>query len=333
MIKFGIVGIGLRGRLFAETIVQNSYAELVAMCDSNEQSLQYAAEHDGVKAYKDIKQMMSETKLDAIVVATPDFLHKLPVMLAAKKGVHVMVEKPFSTRVEEAEDMYEAVKRSGIKCMVAFENRWNPPFVTVSERVHRGELGSIVAMSSRLNDTIYVPTKMLKWSQGTSPGWFLLSHSIDMACYLKQTQPVKVYAVGTKKKLVAMGIDTYDSIQTVVTFADNTSAVFTSSWVLPESMPMIVDFKFEIIGEEGAIYVDMHDQMVHQAGDVYRHVPTVSTSINGRLLAPPNHMLDAFVDNIRLNTDPLAGPEDGLINTKLVNAIHRSIESGDHVEI
>lgn len=334
MIKFGVVGIGLRGRLFADTIVQNPYANLVAICDSNEQSLRHAiTRYKDVKTYQDAQQMMNEEALDAVVVATPDFLHKLPVMLAAERDIHVMVEKPFSTRVEEAEEMAEAVKQSGIKCMVAFENRWNPPFVNVSERIHRGDLGRIVAMNSRLNDTIYVPTKMLKWSNHTSPGWFLLSHSIDLACYWKQAQPVTVYAVGTKQKLVAMGMDTYDSIQAMVTFADQTSATFTSSWILPESLPMMVDFKFEIIGEEGALYVDLHDQMVQQAGAVYEHVPTVGTSINGRLLAPPNHMLDAFIDNIRLNTEPLAGPKDGLINTKLVDAIHRSVESGDHVKI
>jgi predicted dehydrogenase len=328
MIKFGIVGMGLRGKLFADTIEQNRYAKLVAISDLSEDSLKYGAERYGVQGYTDVAAMIRDADLDAIVVATPDYLHKEPVMLAAAKGLHMMVEKPFSTSVSEAEEMYAAVKRAGVKCMVAFENRWSAPFVNVSQAVRNGEIGSIININSRLNDTIYVPTKMLKWSRGSSPGWFLLAHSTDMACYLKGVKPVKVYAAGTKKKLVSMGIDTYDSIQTVVTFEDDTNASFTTSWILPESMPLIVDFKYEIIGEDGAFYIDLHDQMVHQAGAVYKHVPTLGTPVNGLLLGPPSHMLNAFIDNVRLDTEPLAGPDDGLLNTRLVDAIHRSIELG-----
>lgn len=328
MIKFGIVGMGLRGKLFADTIEQNRYAKLVAISDLSEDSLKYGKERYGVQGYTDVAAMIRDADLDAIVVATPDYLHKEPVMLAAAKGLHMMVEKPFSTSVSEAEEMYAAVKHAGVKCMVAFENRWSAPFVNVSQAVRNGEIGSIVNINSRLNDTIYVPTKMLKWSRGSSPGWFLLAHSTDMACYLKGVKPVKVYAAGTKKKLVSMGIDTYDSIHTVVTFEDDTNASFTTSWILPESMPLIVDFKYEIIGEDGAFYIDLHDQMVHQAGAVYKHVPTLGTPVNGLLLGPPSHMLNAFIDNVRLDTEPLAGPDDGLLNTRLVDAIHRSIELG-----
>ncbi|GIP32242.1 Gfo/Idh/MocA family protein [Paenibacillus sp. J2TS4] len=334
MIKIGIVGMGLRGKLFADTIGQNRYAELAAVSDLNEQSLKHSVDCYQVKGYTDVEQMIREADLDALVVATPDFLHKQPVMLAAARGLHILVEKPFSTSVEEAQGMYDAVQNAGVKCLVAFENRWSAPFIAVSEAVRRGEIGSILTMNSRLNDTIFVPTKMLKWSKGSSPGWFLLAHSTDMACYLKAgVRPVRVYAVGTKQKLLSMGIDTYDSIQTVVTFADGTNATFTTSWILPESMPLIVDFKYEIIGEDGAFYIDLHDQMVHQAGQAFKHVPTLGTPVNGMLLGPPSHMLNAFIDNIRMDTEPLAGPEDGLLNTKLVHAIHRSIELGTPLDL
>jgi predicted dehydrogenase len=127
-------------------------------------------------------------------------------MLAAQKGIHIMVEKPFSTLVEESEEMLAAVKSAGVKCLVAFENRWNTPFVAVKEAVQNGEIGKIITVNSRLNDTIYVPTKMLKWSKGSTPGWFLLPHATDIALWVKESKPVRAYAVGTKKKLVSMGI-------------------------------------------------------------------------------------------------------------------------------
>ncbi|NWQ41935.1 Gfo/Idh/MocA family oxidoreductase [Bacillus sp. EB106-08-02-XG196] len=328
MIKFGIVGMGIRGSLFADTIMQNPYSELVAVSEINEEGLAKAKDKYRASGYKDVEEMIQNEVLDALVISTPDFLHYKPVMLAAKKGIHIMVEKPFSTSIEETEEMYQAVKEAGIKCLIAFENRWNSPFVAVKEAIENGEIGNIVTMNARLNDTIFVPTQMLKWSKNSSPGWFLFPHATDIACWLNEKRPVQVFAVGTKKKLVSLGIDTYDSIQTIVTFEDQTHATFTTSWILPESMPLIYDFKYEIIGENGALYVDLADQMVRKAVTDYKHVHTLGTPINGLLTSAPSYMLNSFVDNIRLDTTPVATEEDGLLNTRLVHAIHKSIETG-----
>ncbi|MDI4648162.1 Gfo/Idh/MocA family protein [Cohnella hashimotonis] len=328
-IRFGIVGMGIRGSLFADTLLQNPFAELVAVSDAFAATLDKSKARYNVPGYADVREMIAGEQLDALVIATPDFLHKEPVMLAAAHGLHFMVEKPFSTSVEEAEEMREAVDRAGVTCMVAFENRWNTPFVAVKEAVERGEIGDILTINARLNDTIFVPTQMLKWSKGSSPGWFLLPHATDIALWLKKTAtPVSVYAVGTKKKLVGMGIDTYDSIQSVVSFDDGTHATFTTSWVLPESMPLIYDFKYEIIGDDGALYVDLSDQMVRKAGGVYSHMHTLGTPINGQFTSAPSFMLNAFVDHVRLGTKPESGAAAGLLNTKLVHAIHRSVLSG-----
>ena len=328
MIRVGIVGMGIRGQLFAQTVQQNNYAKLQAISDAYEPALTAGCERFGVKGYPQAEQMLEHEQLDILVVATPDYLHKAPVLAAIDKGVHIFVEKPFSTSIEEAEEMYAAVEASGVKCMVAFENRWNSPFVAVQEAISRGEIGRVLTMNSRLNDTIYVPTKMLKWSQGSSPGWFLLPHSIDLALWFKGVKPVQVFATGSKDKLVSMGIDTYDSIQAIVTFEDQTHATFTTSWILPESMPMIYDFKYEIIGTDGALYVDLADQMVRHAASTYSHKHTMGTPINGQLTAAPNYMLSAFIDNVRLDTEPLANAADGLLNTRVVAAIHRSIVTG-----
>ncbi|MGI2292996.1 Gfo/Idh/MocA family protein [Paenibacillus sp. GXUN7292] len=333
MIKVGVVGMGIRGQLYAQTVQQNNYAKLQAVSDAYEPSLAAACERFGAKGYSHIEHMLEQEQLDVLIVATPDYLHKAPVLAAASKGVHILVEKPFSTSLEEAEIMYSAVQKSGIKCMVAFENRWNSPFVAVQEAIRQGEIGRVLTMNSRLNDTIYVPTKMLKWSQGSSPGWFLLPHSIDLALWFKGVKPVKVFAAGSKGKLAGMGIDTYDSIQAIISFEDGTHSSFTTSWVLPESMPMIYDFKYEIIGSDGALYVDLADQMVRQASSSYRHMHTLGTSINGQLGAAPNYMLNAFIDNVRLDTEPLASSADGLLNTRVVAAIHQSIKSGISIHI
>lgn len=327
-IRFGIVGMGTRGRIFADTVGQNPYATLTAIADSSAEKLQAAEQAYDAHAYTRFEDMLDREELDAVVVATPDFLHKEPVMLATERGCHILVEKPFATSARDAEEMHSAISASGITCMVAFENRWNAPFVAAKEAIASGELGRIIAMNSSLNDTIYVPMRMLLWASRSSPGWFLLPHSVDIACWLKEASPTQVFAVGTHKKLVAMGLDTYDSIQATITFEDDASGTFTSSWVLPEAMPSIYGFRYEIIGEDGALYVDLPGETLRKATGHFEHVPVLGMPIHGRLKAPPSLMLHDFIDNVRLGTEPLATSYDGLLNTRLVELIHKSIEMG-----
>lgn len=329
MINVGIIGMGTRGQMYAETVEQSNKATVAAVSDVNDGFLEKTKNHFNANGYTDYKDMFEQENLDAVIVATPDFLHKEPVILAAKKGIHIMVEKPFSTDMEEAEEMAEAIRQNNVKCLVGFENRWNSPFVAAKNAVGNGELGELNTMNSRLNDSIFVPTKMLKWAANSTPGWFLLSHSIDIACWLKEKKPTSVFAVGTRKKLVSMGIDTYDSIQATLTFPDNTHATFTSSWILPESIPLLYDFKYEIIGENGSLNLDLHDQMVKKTTANYEHVPTLGMPIDGRLTAAPSQMLFSFINNISDNTQPTANEEDGLLNAKILNALHKSVETGN----
>ena len=97
MIRIGIIGMGIRGKLFAQTIAQNDYAEVAAVSDPNAATLKEVTEGFHVKGYERYQDMIDETRLDAVIVATPDFLHKASVLYAASRGLNLMVEKPFST--------------------------------------------------------------------------------------------------------------------------------------------------------------------------------------------------------------------------------------------
>lgn len=329
MIKFGIIGMGIRGSMYSNFIFQSPYATLEAICEVNKNTLNKAIKKYNVTGYSNFKDMIDNCNLDAVIVTTPDFLHKDAVIYAASHKLHVMVEKPFSTSVKECEEMMEVVNKNNVKCMVAFENRWSIPFISAKNAIDSGEIGNIIAVNARLNNSIYVPTKMLSWAKDTSPAWFLFPHIIDMTSWLTGKRVDKVYAVGVKKKLKSMGLDTYDSIQATVSFDNGTNATFTTCWVLPESMPSLSDQKFEIIGEKNSLYLDLFNQMVTSIGSSYLYPRILGTSINGKLASPPCYMTEHFIDCIRDDRKPIAGPEDGLLNTKIIEAIHESIQKGE----
>ena len=333
MLHFGIIGMGVRGKLFLETIRQNPLAQVAAVCDSNPETIAAVEAQYRVKGYQDFRKMMDEEVLDAVIVATPDFLHRDPVVYAAQKGIHLLVEKPFSTDELECAEMCKAIEENHVKCMVAFENRWNLPIAAVKEQITGGQVGDILNINARLNNRISSPTKNLKWARNSSVGWFLFPHILDMVLWFNGNKPVKqVYAVGTKKKLVSMGYDIYDSLQATISFEDGTNATLTSSWVLPETLALGYDLKLEIIGSQEAIYVNTYDQCVQQyTSTSINNVHSLSTPIDGRLTACPCYMVHHFIDCLHRDVQPESNAAMGALNTKIICAIHRSADEGGRV--
>ena len=112
MIKVGIIGMGIRGNLYAKTIRYNAYAEVVAVAEGNKERLQEATKAFGVPGYTDYNKMLDEKQFDMVIVALPDHLHKEAVLKVAAKKCHVMIEKPLATSYAEAKEMVAAIKKA-----------------------------------------------------------------------------------------------------------------------------------------------------------------------------------------------------------------------------
>jgi len=331
MIRTAILGMGIRGNLFAQGLKQNPDATLVGVCDADPQTYKSASDRWGVPGFTDFAHLLQQRKPDAVIICTPDFAHGAPLIAAAEQGVHVLVEKPLATSEAEAQRLLTAVQAADILCQVAFENRWNPPFIQIKKAIESGELGDISLVNAKLNDTLFVPTRMLSWAARSTVGWFLLPHVVDLAIWLSGKQPSKVYAVANKKILPSLGIDTYDTICTTLSFHGAMQALFETTWVLPESSPAIFDFKFEIVGDKGAMHVDVQDQMVHQSTDRLTYPGTLLLDVHGQTRGFPLYMLDSFIASVKTHTQPLATIEEGYQVTRVIDAAHRSITSGQPV--
>jgi predicted dehydrogenase len=333
-VRLGIVGLGIMGGLYAEALTGNSLAKVVAIATRRPERREFARQAYGCRPYETYEEMYRAGGLDAVLITLPDFLHCDAVVKAAAAGLHVLVEKPFATSGRDAHLMVEAIDRAGVKCMVEFFNRWSPPFAEAKKAVDRGDVGEIVSLACELNDAIWVPSEMLKWSARSSPAWFLMSHTADLATWITGKRPASVYARGVKKLLVRRGIDTYDLIEAIVEYPDGTLGRFTNSWVLPDGMPILYELKMRIVGATAAIDIDTSDQELHViTQERLTHPVTAWGNILGRYVGHPYAMLAAFIDNIVQDTEPLVGPQDGLENTVFLEAVHRSVEHGEKVTI
>ena len=111
-ITVGLVGLGSLGIRLGEQFAELSDSELVAIADVNEEILADAGEELGVpdaSRYQDYETMLDSESLDAVAIATPNGLHYDQTLAALERDLHVLVEKPLATSVEDA---YEVTQRA-----------------------------------------------------------------------------------------------------------------------------------------------------------------------------------------------------------------------------
>ena len=334
MLRFGIIGTGIMGTLYARLISEHPKAELVAVAGVTREHVDSLSERYHVAGYLNHKEMFNRENLDAVYIATPDFAHTSFVLDAIAADIHILLEKPMTMQVAEAEAIVQALaQKPHLKGMLRYGNRWSPPFVTAKQRVDSAKLGEVLSVNVRLNDTIYVPTQMLSWSHKTTPAWFLMTHALDAISWLTGRKALRVSANGIRSHLTKLGIDTYDVIQALIQYENDLTGIFESGWVLPLSMPSTVDSKYEIVGTKSTIVIDQLHQTVTQAAEAYKFPSTLMAEIDGKLEGYLVYTLSAFVKCVEEDLPSPVPFEAGLENVRILEAIHHSIEENRSVDV
>jgi len=137
-------------------------AELVAICDPNEQLLEQRQQDWGrTKVSTNYADIAEDPEIDAVIIATPNFTHKPIALACIAGGKHVMCEKPLGLNFEEAARMYRAARDRGVRHMTAFTYRFAPSMRYVRHLVSSGALGELRHFRSQ---------RFLDWPE-TSWGW------------------------------------------------------------------------------------------------------------------------------------------------------------------
>ncbi len=321
--RIGVIGAGTMGGRYAERIAAGEFGaeiELVGLADLDLERAEAVARSTGTTGFGSAEELLDSVRPDAVYIATPDAHHRNPALAAAAAGIPFLVEKPLATTVADARSIADAAHAARVVAEVNFSNRWSPPFIAAKQSIERGELGDFVTLFTRLNNSIGSPAERLAWARNTTSAWFLLSHCLDLAYWLHGRRAVSVYASGTRGVLEARGIDTYDSIHAIVRYDDGSDGSYESVWVLPDGMPAPVEFTFRYVGSDGAATIDTHQQNVAIATNSRLDYP-------GILNWAPQRFAD-FVAAVRGEREPAVPLIDGVENTRILVALHRSLESG-----
>ncbi|MBQ4131766.1 MAG: Gfo/Idh/MocA family oxidoreductase, partial [Clostridia bacterium] len=145
-LKVGIIGIGNMGSTHAKSIYEGNInrLKLVAVCDIDQNKLKLAKEQfPSVLTYEDFNELLNSKEVDAVIIATPHFLHTEIAIKAFEAGLHVLTEKPAGVRASDVLKMNVAAEKSNKVFGIMWNQRTNPLFQKAKELVENGTLGTM----------------------------------------------------------------------------------------------------------------------------------------------------------------------------------------------
>lgn len=330
-VRIGVIGLGIMGEQYVRIYDAHPLATVGAICTRNPAKLDSIGEKYGIAArYSDYREMLGGS-IDAVCVATPDFAHFMPVKAALEAGKHVLCEKPFTTDLNEADELLALSRtRPTQKLQVAFNHRWLASYHHGFSAIRNGSIGQPLAGYARKNDTIFVSTEMIDWAGSSSPIHFLGAHDIDLMRWFFGSEPVEARAYGVKEVLAKRGIDTYDLIQAQIKFESGAIATIESAWIYPNTFPTIVDSFVEVVGSEGHLHFDRKRESIEMSTPKQFSYPKtfLTHEIFGKLRGAFVECLSDFLDAIIHDTEPKVTAFDGRQVTAVLDAITRSLQTG-----
>jgi len=137
MTKVAIIGLGAMGKNHYRILSMLDNVEVCALCD--------VVQNDPYNEpfFHDVNEMLESAKPDAVIIAVPTFLHKDVALKCAAKGVHIFIEKPAASTVEDAKEILRAVEAAGIKSCVGHVERFNPVVQALKNELAGKEIFSV----------------------------------------------------------------------------------------------------------------------------------------------------------------------------------------------
>jgi len=336
-LKVNIIGVGIMGKGVARALQRNHLVKITAVADLKDENLDEAKKEFGLETtYKDYEKMIAAEKPDAVYIATPDWAHFAPVMFCLDQGIHTHVEKPLTTDETEAADIVRKVRETGLKLQVSYNHRWLAPYNATWNMIREGKIGDCIMGYARKNNPITVPTVMIPWARHSSPMWFLSGHDIDLMTWWFDDDPAEVKGFGVKRVLKEKkGWDTYDAMQGLVKFKKGGIATFESTWIYPETHPAMPDSFMEVVGEHGHIHLDRKTEAIEMSSPEGFKWPRslLNYKVFDKWVGAFPSCINSFIDDIAEDREPIVSAYDGWRSTAVLDAIHRSADSGETITV
>ncbi|BAT59617.1 putative 4,5-dihydroxyphthalate dehydrogenase [Variibacter gotjawalensis] len=318
MIGVGILGAGFFGEFHARAVRAVDGVEVRAVCANPMAEAEVFAKQYGGTAYDDWRELIADSSVDAVVVATPHHLHAPMVIAALEAGKHVLVEKPMALSVAECDAVIAVSRKANTTLMVGHILHFAKPCLVAQDILARGELGRPLAASSSL---------VKFWMEENRRGWHLdpaTGGGMLMTAGIHALDALLWFMGGEVKQISAAGGALFheqkadDSLMLLVRFDDNRIGQVASVAYRDGAGSYGID----LICERGALRVDFNTGVSIGHDNIWTPVPDsaepdwMQRAVEGEW--------QAMVTCIRDSAPPVV---DGAYGRKVISCIAAALTS------
>jgi xylose dehydrogenase (NAD/NADP) len=277
----------------------------------------YAAEHGVPRSHGSYEELLADAGIDAVYISLPNGMHHEWTMKAIDAGKHVLVEKPYSRRVAEAEEAWDAAENAGLVVMEAFMWRHHPQAAKARELVASGAIGRLREIRTTFSFPLFdhENVRMVADLDGGA--------LMDVGCYcisgarLLGGEPEHVYGEQVTGP-TGVDVDFYG----ILRFPNDVVGIFDASFTLPQRQ------RLEAVGEEATLVLeapwrsDWGGRLLLDGDEI--EIPETN---------PYERELANMAAAIAGSGEPLLGRDDAVSQARVIEALYRSAESGEAVRL
>ena len=362
-ISVGVVGLGFGAQVCIPGFQACPDTEVIAVCSHTRAKAEaVAAQYQIPNAFDDYDTMLQLDGLDAVDVTTPPYLHRQMVVAALRAGKHVLCEKPMALAVDEAAEMHRTARDNRLVGMIDHEYRFLPPWAYMKKLIQDGYLGQLYTVDLTAYTSAWAdPERPPAWAAPDQSPWNWLaqkekgggilgalgSHLIDglhwffgdIESVCGQLGPF----VGHRRHLPSgemRAVSADDSFAFLLRFAGGGQGAVRVSFVVWGGSGI----QLKAYGSDGTL---MLENLLHPAGKLLgarqgenqlAELPIpgefqFDMEYEDRRLGPFIGLVKTMVEGIRTGSEVSPSFADGLKVQKVMDALGRSDEAGQWVQV
>ncbi|GAA0587716.1 Gfo/Idh/MocA family protein [Kribbella sandramycini] len=346
--RVAVIGLGSIAQEHVKAYQKNPLADLVAVADVDLARAKEGAARFGVpRATDSVEELLADPGIDAVSICVPNNLHASIAEAALRAGKDVLVEKPMSVSVAEAEALVTAAKETGRALQIGYVRRYAPNALVAKRFLDEGEFGSIYAARATILRAAGNPGGWFgdKEISGGGPLIDLGVHIIDLCWYL-MGRPTAVNVSGA----AFSPLGARDNIQHLTRYraasatrVNNVEDYATAQIRFESGAVLNVDTSYslhtrnetrvELFGDKGGVQIEPALHMVTERHDTLLHIEPQIDSLGFDFTVGFANQIDHFLRVVRREIEADAPAEHGLEMARMLTAIYESAASGSEVTI
>ena len=324
MIKAAVIGLGWWGQTILKNLLNSTVITPVLAVDPLDQA-RASASMLGIETAPRFKDALSNAKVEAVILCTPQQHHAEQIIAAARSGRHVFCEKPLCTTSVDAETVIAAVRKAGVQLGIGHERRFEPAVIEMRKRFAAGEFGNPLLLEGNFSQDKFLKLPRDNWrlSNTLNPTGPLSAtgiHMVDLSIALLG-RPTRVWA-----RLARLGsdFDNGDTLSMMIGFEGGATAMLGAVLATPFMG------RLALLGSKGWMEIRDRSHPENSTGwdvtSVHRDQTPVTTFYAPHPAVREN--LEAF-GRAALGQEPYpVALDEMLANVRSFEAIQRSVKSG-----